>query len=176
LAKMRLQRRTSALPEAYTSGTIEFLTALRPETLVSNYFQTKVNDVLYNVYIQDYDDSEIVDEDGTGTLKLVDIATGNVVHSNVGTVDYKSGKVFLNSLWVNSFYGSSTSLHLTVTPQELSKNITPGIINTSEISTHAIAPLPSKNTVLLLDNSSADRASNLLPGLSIRATPHFATE
>jgi hypothetical protein len=175
LAKMRIQRRVDLLTEVYSSQTVEFMASLNPESLVSNYFQTKVADVLYEVYLQDYHDTDVLDYTGTGTLKLINVLNGKVVHSNVGTVDYKSGRVVLNNLWVNSFFGEALDLRLTATPQELSKNIAPGIINTSEVSTHAIAPLPSKNTVILLDDSTADIASNLTPGVTIKATPYFQT-
>jgi len=174
LAKMRLQRRLDITSGLYTSQTVEFLAALNPETLTSTRFNTVIATIPYEVYIQDYYDGDIISNTGTGTLKLINTANGNIVHSNVGTIDYETGEVVLLNLWVANFFGNASDLRLTVVPQELAKNISPGIINTSEISTHAIAPLPSRNTIISLDDSEADTATQLLSGLTIKATPYFA--
>jgi hypothetical protein len=175
LADMKLQRRIDDIVFGqFTTKTTRFLTQLIPETLRSSNFTTELNGREYTVFIKDFGNSDTIDFKGTGTLKLIDLDTNVILSDNVGSVNYNTGVVTIQNLTITSYFGEATELRLNVSPQELGKNISPTVIPMREASQFATSPLPSKNSILLLDDTEADTLSNTTPGLTVRVTPFIS--
>lgn len=172
LANMKVQRRISDVVfDQNTTKTIRFLTQIVPETLRTTNFTTTVNGREYTAFVKDFSNSDTIDFNGSGTLKLVDLDTNTILNENVGTVNYSTGVAIIQNIVINSYFGEATELRVTAIPQELGKNISPAVIPMSEMSQFATTALPSRNSILLLDDSEADTLSNSTPGLTVRVTP-----
>lgn len=173
LFKLRLQKRLSILVNSTAgySSTLNYLTAIDPETLRSSTFVSTINGLVYTGYIQDFSDSIVENETGTGTLKFIDSVTETPV-KNVGTVDYEKGIVTLSNVNVTRYLGNVTQVYLSLRPQPLYQNITSGIVRTSDVSTFAVAALPAKNTIITLDDSASNATANILSGLVINSRPY----
>ena len=174
LAKMKLQRRVEFVTSTSNSKTVRFLTSIVPETLRSTNFSVSVNDTTYTAFIKDFSNTDTIDFTGTGTLKLMDVDTNNVLNGALGTINYTTGVVVINNLTILSYFGNATELRLTVIPQELGKNIAPSVIPITETSLFATTPSPSRNSIIDLDDSEADTTSNLSPGLIVTVSPYIS--
>jgi len=174
LAKMKLQRRVEFVTSTSNSKTVRFLTSIVPETLRSTNFSVSLNDNTYTAFIKDFSNTDTIDFTGTGTLKLMDVDTNNVLNGSLGTINYTTGVVVINNLTILSYYGNATELRLTVIPQELGKNIAPSVIPITETSLFATTPSPSRNSIIDLDDSEADTTSNLSPGLIVTVSPYIS--
>jgi hypothetical protein len=150
------------------------LTQLLPETLRTTNFTTTINAREYTAFVKDFSNSDTIDFNGTGTLKLIDADTNTILNENVGTVNYNNGVVVIQNVVITSFFGEASELRITAIPQELGKNISPAVIPMREISQFATTPSPSRNSILLLDDSEADTLSNSTPGLTVRVTPFIS--
>jgi hypothetical protein len=175
LAKMRLQRRLDITPNLSTSTTVRFLTKLIPETVRSTNFTTTLNDIDYDVYIQDFSNTSTIDFTGTGTLKLIDSVTKKILIENLGSVNYDTGVVTINNLVITTYFGEASELRINAIPQELGKNISPSVIPITETSIYAVSPSPSRNSIITLDDSESDPLSNLTEGLRIHVSPYIAS-
>ena len=106
---------------------------------------------------------------GTGTVNAIGTDGQNL--GAVGTIDYDSGSVDLPSMVLKKLYGTETNLRINVTPHDSIKDITTqALIRTSDTSTSAVVAKPSRNTVLLLDDSVLNATINTLSGVRITAT------
>ena len=174
LLKMRLQRRLDLLTGISNSQLVKFLTSIVPGTIKSTQFRSTVNEVNYTCYVQDFSDTSIIDYSGTGTLKLVEASTKNILRNNIGTVNYATGDVYLSDLTITAYLGDFDGVRMSATPQELGKNISPSVIPITQTSVNAVVPSPSKNSIIELDDSPADSILNLSPGLIVTVTPYIA--
>jgi len=172
LFKMNLQKRLSigaGASSAY-SQVLNYLTAIDPETVVSSVFTTTVNGVEYTGYLQDFSDTAIQDDTGTGTLYFVNKEDKQKITS-YGTVNYETGIVTLKEIKVTRYVGNVNKLYLNARPQPLYQNITSGLVRASDISKFAVTALPAKNTIVTLDNSLSIAEANIKPGLVINSVP-----
>lgn len=174
LVKMRLQRRLDVETNSSVSQMVKFLTPLVPGTIKSTQFRATINEINYTCYVQDFSDTSIIDENGTGTLKLVEASTKNVLRGNIGTVNYATGDVYLSDLTITAYLGSFDGLRINAKPQELGKNISPSVIPITQTSDNAVVPSPSKNSIIELDDSPAESILALSPGLVVTVTPYIA--
>lgn len=173
LFKMRLQKRI-AIGVSTSSGyskVLNFLTAIDPETFRSSNFITTINGLTYTGYLQDFADDTVANEDGSGTIKFVN-ATTQLPVSTVGTVHYNTGLVTLQNVVVTQYIGNVNELYLTVRPQPLYQNISSAVVRTSDVSTFAVAALPSRNSILTLDDSQSNSTANIAAGLIISCRPY----
>ena len=92
--------------------------------------------------------------------------------ARVGTVHYDGGIITLNNVIVTEYLGNVDKLYLSLRPQPLYQNITSGITRTAEMSSYAVEATPSKNMILLLDDSANDTLADLTAGLTITALPY----
>lgn len=170
--KMRLQKRIS-IGNSSTSGytdTLNYLTAIDPETVRSNNFISTINGLQYNGYLQDFSDDVVQNDTGNGTIKFVNRETNEPV-ATVGTVNYDSGIIKLNNVIVMEYLGNEDELYLSLRPQPLFQNITSGIVRTSDVEIFAVAARAAKNTIITLDNSENNSAAGITPGLIINCRP-----
>ena len=171
--KMRLQKRIS-IGTSETSGyskNLNFLTAIDPETIRSSNFLTTINGLTYQGYLQDFADDEVANEDGNGTIKFVSEDT-RLPLATVGTVHYNTGAVTLQNVIVTEYIGNMEELYLSARPQPLYQNISSAVVRTSDISTFSVAALPSKNSILTLDDSQSNSTANISAGLVISCRPY----
>ena len=168
--KMRLQKRLTITVNSSYSALVNMLTAIDPETIYSSNFTTKVGNRNYLGYIRDFSDDSLQNDTGTGTLKFINAST-NLPVVNVGTVNYATGIITLTNLFVQSYAGNATKLHLHATPQALYQNISSSLTRTSDISEFAVLAQPAKNTIIVLDDSEVDPSAGISSGLAITALP-----
>lgn len=172
LFKLRLQKRLDIISNA-TSGytkNLNYLAAIDPETIRSSNFVTNINGINYTGYMQDFSDDLVENENGTGTLKFINLDTNQPV-KNVGTVDYAKGIVSINNLNVSRYLGNINQVYLYLRPQSLHQNISSSVVRASDTSIFAVSALPSKNTIITLDDSASNSVANILPGLVINSRP-----
>ena len=146
------------------------LTAIDPETIYTSKFVTKVGTKNYSFFIRDYSDNELQNDTGTGTLKFINSVT-NLPVATVGTVNYSTGIITINNLFVQSYLGNATKLYLHAAPQALYQNITSSLTRTSDVSEFAVEARPAKNTIIVLDDSEVDSNAGISSGLVITALP-----
>ena len=171
--KLRLQKRI-AVGVSTTSGyskVLNFLTAIDPETFRSSNFRTTISGLTYEGYLQDFSDDAVANDEGYGTIKFVNAATKLPIVT-VGTVHYNAGLVTLQNVIVSGYIGNLNELYLTVRPQPLYQNITSSVVRTSDVSTFSVAALPSRNSILTLDDSNSNSAANVSAGLIITCRPY----
>ena len=105
---------------------------------------------------------------GTGVVNAI-TSDGQVVGA-VGTIDYDSGTVELPSIVVDSLYSTETHLRINAGVHKSVKDITTqALVRTSDTSTAAVVAKPSRNTVLILDDSVINATINSGSGLTITA-------
>jgi hypothetical protein len=147
---------------------------LEPSSIRSTIFVSTVNGVTFNAYIQDFANDSILNNNGIGTLKLLDSVTNAVLVQNLGSVDYGQGILTISNLNITTYLGNLTNICINATPQTLSRNITTRTITSTATSTGAVIPLPSRNIVLDLDDSVVNSGINLLAGVNINAVSYIA--
>ena len=90
-----------------------------------------------------------------------------IIHKSL-IKNYNREKLAVHSL---KLYGTEKNLRINVTPHDSVKDITTqALIRTSDTSTSAVVAKPSRNTVLLLDDSVLNATINTLSGVRITAT------
>jgi hypothetical protein len=104
--------------------------------------------------IRDVPDESPPDYEGTGTLKTFNLNTGAVINDNLGTVDYATGKVTINSnsaLTLAGYIGTVNQLYVYAGVQR------------AKVS----AVFPGYNEFFLLDDAVAETVSNVANGITI---------
>jgi hypothetical protein len=170
--KLRLQKRIP-VGISTTSGyskELNFLTAIDPETFRSSNFVTNINGLTYQGYLQDFSDDAVANDDGYGTIKFIEAQTRLPI-ATVGTVHYNAGLVTLQNVIVSGYLGNINELYLSVRPQPLYQNISSAVVRTSDTSAFAVAALPSRNSILTLDDSQSNSVANISAGLTISCRP-----
>ena len=169
--KMRLQKRLNFVSGTVGhSQTLNFLTAIDPETIRSSTFVSIVGNAQYNAYLQDYSNEAVQNDVGEGVINLVNSFNDEII-TQVGTVNYQTGIVQLSNVVVTSYLGNLDKLYISARPQPLYQNVTSRPVRIIESSPYAIIPEPSKNTILVLDDSTSNGSANVTPGLSITCVP-----
>ena len=149
---------------------VKFNQKLQPNEISSTYFNVTLSGVTYKVSLEDVPASTVVAPlySGTGVVNAV-TSDGQVV-GEVGTIDYDSGTVDLPSIVIDSLYGTETHLRINSGVHKSVKDITTqALVRTSDTSTAAVVAKPSRNTVLILDDSVINATINSGSGLSITA-------
>lgn len=132
------------------SGTLYFPAALHPAEIFSTKFVYSAGTSIYTVQIQDVPDQVPADYAGTGVLKLIDLATGNILDEALGTVDYGKGTLTINNLIVTGYLGGQTDIKIISPVQEDSRDVT-----------------PTTNEVLQLDYATEVVEAGVEPGIII---------
>lgn len=172
LVNMRLQRRITQSQSFNTTQNLQFLAALEPSSIHSTIFVSTVNSVVFDAYLQDFPNDDILNATGNGTIKLLDSVTNAVLVPNLGSVDYGTGVVSISNLNITKYLGNLTNICINATPQALSRNITTRITTATASASGAVLPQPSRNIILDLDDSVIDSGINLLAGVTITALPY----
>jgi len=155
--------------------TPNFAQQIAPSSLFSSNFKTYLDGTYYDVYMVDVPDTTPADPSGTGTLHLRQVGSNTTVSTNVGTIDYSSGKIVIPNTYFIEFLGGTTSLRIYVKPENVTADITTKILSTgSGVMMESIGPIiptASRNSLLKLDTSGANVEANIPVGLTVSAYP-----
>lgn len=168
--ELRLQKRATPVLNASAKYILDFNNKIDGYSINSNYFNVKINNATSKVFITDIPNTGVISPDwnGTGTLVLKTATNKVIINSNCGTVDYTTGKVTLNDLFITEITGQLTNLRVTAIPHESSKDIkTETLTRKSDVSTGPVTALPAKNTILVKDDSVLDAPNNVFAGIDI---------
>jgi hypothetical protein len=169
--RLGLQKRVKPTFNTTHNYTVKFNQKLQPRELGSTYFDIEISGVVHKAVLSDTPASTVVAPSYSGTGTVNAIGTDGQNLGAVGTIDYDSGSVDLPSMVLKKLYGTETNLRINVTPHDSIKDITTqALIRTSDTSTSAVVAKPSRNTVLLLDDSVLNATINTLSGVRITAT------
>lgn len=176
--ELRLQKRFTPTTSKESKYTLQFNNKINPLSITSNFFNATINGATYKVYVADTPAADVIapDYSGSGTLILKTSDKNIVVDSNAGTIDYDTGKIVLNNLNVSSISGTNiTQININAQPHESAKDIKTSILTrTTEESSSAVIPTPSKNIILAQDASAEDIPNNIAKGIAISAIPNVS--
>jgi len=150
----RVQKRIYPSVNIAQSYTLNFLTKLHPSDIESTKFYINPTGTLIPVIIKDVPSSMPPDYNGTGVLHLYNADTNVVVTSNIGTVDYATGKMTLTDLRVAGFLNDQLDIRITSDVQEFSNDIA-----------------SVRNNIFVLDDSTKNTTVNRNIGLNIEMIP-----
>jgi hypothetical protein len=153
--EFKLLRRFGLIPNVRFTGaqTIQFPTKLHPAEIRSSYFYFNNSGSIVPAQIRDVPDESPPDYEGTGTLKTYNLDNGAIVDDNLGTVDYGTGTVTINSnsvLTVAGYLGTVNELYVYAGVQ--------GSVS---------AVFPSYNEFITLDDALAETICNVENGINI---------
>lgn len=171
LVTLSLQKRIAGTTTG-SNVTLNYNGSVVPNSIRSSYFQTTVGGVNYIAYLRDIPSVIPPKADGTGALGLYSRDTDLLLDPNYGTVNYSTGYMNIPNIIVSGYIGSLTDVRVNATPQELSKNVSPTVNRTTDVSIAAIYPLASRNTIIKLDDTTEDPGAGVSAGLSVTAIPY----
>ena len=151
-----------------TNLSTSFNVKIQPGEFQTTWFDVNITGAIYKVKIVDVPAATVVypEYSGTGILYLQNVDGSRV--QEIGTIDYDTGKINIPSLVVVGFYSNDTFIRINSTTHEDVQDISTGILSRTTIdNTSAVVPTPSKNTVLVLDDSVIDVVSGSRKGLDI---------
>lgn len=133
-----------------SSSAIQFRNAIKPGTFESSYFYIKINGEEISVKLQDLPDTNPPNEFGSGTIRLINSKTEDIVISNVGRIDYGYGEISIIGLIPTSLPPNAENIRLTCGIQEKNYNIQ-----------------ARRNEILVLDDSTQSKLIGTINGLNI---------
>ena len=143
--------------------TISYNIPLREESIRSTNIKTTLGGVQYDAYLTD---------DSNGGIIIKNVSDDATIGTSVGSVDYSTGTITINSLTIDSYVGNILEFRIYAKPESSSPDIIVGNLRRiSDVSTSAVFAYASRNTVLKLDTSGSDSASGTPNGLTITAIP-----
>jgi hypothetical protein len=148
---IEMQKRVTITSGVIFTGEVKFPAKIHPGTLTSNFFiiQDSVG-ALTKVRMRDFPNDTPADYNGSGVIRLINVATGVIVNDNFGSINYGSGILHIPALDVYGFIGASSDVRIMAEIQENNRDITPGF-----------------DEILILDDTTADSTSNLKNGLTV---------
>jgi hypothetical protein len=134
-------------------GSLALPVKIHPAELRSSYFYFTDENGTHPAQVRDVPDSSPPDYEGTGVVKTFDLDTGEVLDPFVGTVDYGTGLIVLNSaspLTISGYLGNTTQLIVYAGVQESVGDVFPGF-----------------NEIIVIDDLTADPIANVSNGITI---------
>lgn len=151
---INLQRRISPIINIVynyvDSLAIKFENGLQPGTIKSTRFNVSKNDTVYPALIKDVPDTNPPSNTGTGTIKLYNADTNDVLDANYGTINYSSGILEIPEMIVYGFPSDIVDVRINADVQDDYLNI-----------------VATKNKILMLDDTTLSTISNKLQGLTV---------
>jgi hypothetical protein len=168
--RLGLQKRVKPEFNVDYNYTVKFNQKLQPRELSSTYFNIKIGTATHKATLADIPAATVVAPLYSGSGVVNAMGSDGEVLGAVGTIDYDSGTVSLPAMYLTSLYGTELNLRINVTPHDSVKDITTqALIRTSDVSTAAVTAKPSRNTVLIQDDSVANSTINTVSGVKITA-------
>ena len=154
---LKLQKRT--IPTLNTTNifsgdtAIKFRNSLKPGSIISSYFYITLNGVSTLVKITDLPNDNPPSDTGSGVLRLVNIVNNAIVNSNIGSVNYGTGVVSITGITPTGIPTGSIDIRITGSIQEANYNLA-----------------VSRGEVLVLDDTTTNKAGGLVAGTNITVT------
>lgn len=178
--EMRLIKKVNPILGQKTRYEPRFNNKIMPLSIRSNYFFVDVNGAKEEVYIADVPSASVVAPvySGNGILCIKNKLTGSILSSNIGTVDYDTGKLDILSLNISEISGAGNNqLRVVATPHESARNISVDVlVRAIEEAEYAVIAQPSRNIILDLDDAAEDVTNNIRKGLSVTMVPRVADD
>lgn len=169
--QLGLQKRVKPDLNLSKNYTVRFNQKLQPREVSSTFFNIKISNVIHKAILKDVPATDVIAPlySGKGVINAVTVEGTNL--GQVGTIDYDSGTLELPSMIITSLYGEESNLRINVKPHDSVKDITTqALIRTSDTSTSAVVAKPSRNTVLIQDDSVINSTINTTSGVKITAS------
>ena len=164
-----LQKRIEILDfDRDVNYTFTFNSRVQPRELHSTWFDYTNNGAENKVKLQDVPDADVVSPEynGFGTVFLQSDSGSKI--GDIGTIDYSTGKITILAMRVSALYGSEDSIRVSIRPHDdVNDILTTTLTRTTPVSTAAVIPTPSKNTVLALDDTAQSTLTGARTGLEI---------
>jgi hypothetical protein len=147
----RIQKRITAnINNEVFTGSLYYPVKVVPGTLRSTRFVTTKEGVIYTVELRDLPTTMPPSYSGTGRLELINMNDGNVVYDNIGSVNYATGELTINSMQILGYIGNVNDVRISIEQQEEDDDVR-----------------PIYNEILLLDDSTTDSVAALSNGITI---------
>jgi hypothetical protein len=147
----RIQKRITAnINNEVFTGSLYYPVKVVPGTLRSTRFVTTKEGVIYTVELRDLPTTMPPSYSGTGRLELINMNDGNVVYDNIGSINYATGELTINSMQILGYIGSVNDVRISIEQQEEDDDVR-----------------PIYNEILLLDDSTTDSVAALSNGITI---------
>jgi hypothetical protein len=168
-----LQKRIEILDfDRDVNYTFTFNSRVQPRELHSTWFNYTNNDATNKVKLQDIPNADVISPEynGFGTVFLQSDSGSKI--RDIGTIDYSTGKITILAMRVSSLYGNETAIRVSIRPHDdVNDILTTTLTRTAQVSTAAVIPTPSKNTVLALDDTVESELTGARTGLQINIIP-----
>ena len=132
---------------------IKFRNTLKPGSISSSYFYISVNGVSTLVKITDLPNDNPPSDTGSGVLRLINIVNNTIVSTNIGSVNYGTGVVSISGITPTGIPTGIIDIRITASIQEANYNLN-----------------VSRGEVLVLDDSTTNKAGGLIAGTSVTVT------
>jgi len=154
---IKLQRRIVPVLNTVNTFTgdasIKFVNPINPGEVVSSYFFITVNGEQTLVKIADLPNETPSNNQGSGVLRLINPVTGAIVSSNIGTVNYATGELSIQSLTPAALPAGTTDIRINAGVQESYYNLN-----------------VYKNQILVQDDTAVNAANGLVAGVIVTST------
>jgi hypothetical protein len=134
-------------------ASIKFVNPITPGEVVSSYFFITVNGEQTLVKIADLPNETPSNNQGSGVLRLINPTTGAIVSSDIGTVNYATGELSIQSLTPAALPAGTTDIRLNAGVQESYYNLN-----------------VYKNQILVQDDTAVNAANGLVAGVIVTST------
>jgi hypothetical protein len=154
LIKISLQKRlepTLNITNSFVgSDLIKMYNKIKPTGITSTSFNVIFNEVSTPAVIEDVPNESPPNNEGAGTLVLKNANSDEILNTNIGSVNYSSGDISINSITPIGYSSDQTDLRINAELQEESYNIT-----------------ADRQQVIILDDSTLNSFVNRKSGLVI---------
>jgi len=168
-----LQKRIEILDfDRDVNYTFTFNSRVQPRELHSTWFNYTNNDATNKVKLQDVPNADVVSPEynGFGTVFLQSDSGSKI--RDIGTIDYSTGKITILAMRVSGLFGNETAIRVSIRPHDdVNDILTTTLTRTAQVSTAAVIPTPSKNTILALDDTVESGLTGARTGLQINIIP-----
>jgi len=148
-----------------------FNSRVQPREIHSTWFNAVLGSGIVKVKLQDIPDAGVVPPEYNGFGKVYLVDSSNRQRAEVGTIDYSTGKVTIPTIKVNSLYSNETVIRVSTRPHDDSKDISTSVLTrVAPVSTSAVFPAPSKNTILDKNDTVSNAATGAREGIKITVT------
>lgn len=158
IPEVRLQKRlvpVLSVTNNYSGDyALDIQNKIHPSRVYTSFFYTMVSGNSTLVYVKDIPNDVFTNYEGTGTLKLYNAITDQLINDNYGTVNYGTGVLEIPALYVTGFPAGYYDIKLTCELQEASYDVQ-----------------ADRSQVLLLDSSTLNVPAGVKNGVDISILP-----
>lgn len=165
--KLQIRFIATTLSNAETFN-LNFNNKMEPRTLHSTWFEAQIDTRKTKVKLVDIPNAGVVppEYNGTGKIYLQDASGDNI--AEVGTVNYDTGKVTFTAT-ITAYLFSQLLVRVNFKPHDNVKDVKTEILTrvSAPDGSSAVVALPSKNTILTLDDTAKNATTGAREGLEV---------